>query len=72
MEKNLSGLLEKAKKDKDVLAVAVFGRHRILKEGRIVLNKNEGKLYDIAILTIKEFEDFRPLYKSYLEAVEHG
>ena len=118
-------VINKAKKDRDVLAVAIFGsyarkenhrdidiclflqskasnletskkkleyikiaknkfdiqifqqlplyiRHRILKEGKIVLCKDEDKLYDIAIHFAKEYEDFRPLYKSYMEAVAHG
>ena len=125
MEKEFVPIVNKAKKDKDMLAVAVFGsyarqekhrdidiclilqkktgnlkmskkkleymkiaknnldihvfqqlplyvRHRILKEGKIIFCKNKDKLYDIAIDFIKEYEDFRPLYESYLEAVENG
>ena|SRR3989338_4417841 len=125
MEAEFLPVINKAKKDRDVLAVAIFGsyarkenhrdidiclflqskasnletskkkleyikiaknkfdiqifqqlplyiRHRILKEGKIVLCKDEDKLYDIAIHFAKEYEDFRPLYKSYMEAVAHG
>ncbi|MBI4170407.1 MAG: nucleotidyltransferase domain-containing protein [Candidatus Aenigmarchaeota archaeon] len=125
MRKDMSDILEKAKKDKDVLAVGIFGslarkerhrdidvciflkakqgnlqmskkkldylkgaknrfdikifqqlpiyiRHRILKEGKIIFCANEDALYDLAHLTVKEFEDFKPIYRSYLEAVKHG
>ncbi len=126
MDKELVGLIGKAKKDKDVLAVSIFGsfargekyrdvdvclilrpqkysnlemskkrlkylseagdkfdiqifqqlpvyiKHRILKEGKIIFCRDEEKLYDLALLTIKEYEDFKPIYRGYLEAVKHG
>ncbi len=126
MEKPLKKLIEKARKDKDILAVSLFGsfargeknygdidvclflrgkkpnkviskkkleyvsefgdrfdiqifqqlplyiRERVLREGKILLSKNTDLLYDIAIAFIKEYEDYRPIYESYLEAVEHG
>jgi len=126
MNKELSGLLEKLKKDKDVLAVSVFGsfargekhrdidvcvflkpgkrrsieisekrlayitkasdkldiqifqqmplpiKHRILKEGKLIFCADEDKFFDMAYLTAKEFEDFKPIYKSYLEGVKHA
>ena len=50
----------------------VYIRQRILKEGKILLCKDHDELYDIAIRTVKEFEDFRPIYKSYLQGVKHG
>ena len=124
-DKNIQGIIEKAKKDKEVLAVALFGsyargeeykdidicislknksydkqylakkrfqytltnekydvqifqllpiyiRKRILKEGKILYCIDENNLYDIYLFTIEEFEDFKPLYESYLEAVESG
>ena len=123
--KDLDPILQKAKKDKETLAVSIFGsfarkekhrdidvciflkgrhtnlemskkkleymriaknkldikifqqlplyiRHRALKDGKIMFCANEDELYDMAILTVKEYEDFRPLYESYLESVKHG
>ena len=48
----------------------LYIRHRVLKEGKIIFCKNKGKLYDVAIGFIKEYEDFKPIYNSYLEAVK--
>ena len=127
MKKEIAMIIGKARKDKDVLAVSVFGsfargekpyrdidiciilkpqkrgnlalsakkleylstfsnkldikifqqmplyiKHRILKEGKIVFCLNEDVLYDLACLTAKEYEDFKPIYKSYLEAIGHA
>ncbi|MBI4163033.1 MAG: nucleotidyltransferase domain-containing protein [Candidatus Aenigmarchaeota archaeon] len=125
MHKNMMPLIEKAKKDEEVVALAIFGsfarkekykdidvciflkekksnldmskkklsylkgaksifdikifqqlpihiRHKVLKEGKIILCKDENKLYDIAASFIKEYEDFKPIYESYLEAVKYG
>src|SRR3989344_5024255 len=117
--KILDMLTRKAKKDKDILAVILFGsyarnesfrdidaclvlrndksdagkkkleylaefpdldiqvfqglplyiRTRILKEGKIIFCKDLSKLYDIAIMTIKDFTYYEPIYREYLEAV---
>jgi hypothetical protein len=120
--KVLKRIKEKARKDKDVLGVMVFGSYarnekfsdidvciilkpakyeplllskkrleystafpdidiqiyqqlplyikiRVLKEGKIILIKNEDLLYDLAFSTIKDFEYYRPTYLSYLEGV---
>ena len=45
---------------------------RVLREGRIVLVKDEDKLYELAITTSHLFEDFHPRYLQYLEGVAHG
>jgi len=45
---------------------------RVLKEGKVVLCKNEDLLYDLAFATIREFEYFKPIYLSYLEGVLHA
>jgi predicted nucleotidyltransferase len=45
---------------------------RILREGRIVLVKDEDKLYELAITTSQLFEEFQPRYMRYLEGVAHG
>ncbi|HDD46544.1 MAG TPA: nucleotidyltransferase domain-containing protein [Candidatus Aenigmarchaeota archaeon] len=121
--KILKRLVETVKKDKDVLAVLVFGsyargerysdidvcivlkekmknlemsrkklyyissfpldihifqqlplyiRIRVLKEGKVIYCKNMDLLYDTAIKTIKEFEDYKHIYYSYLEGVLNG
>ena len=44
-------------------------RRRVLKEGRVLLSKDEDALYDLALRTAKEFDDFRHIYEAYLEAV---
>lgn len=46
-------------------------RSRVLKEGRVLLvaDEDEDELYELAIRTIKEFEDFKPYYRRYVEAV---
>ena len=50
----------------------IYIRARILREGKVIYCKDEDLLYDIAILTIKEFEDFKHVYKEYLEGVLYG
>lgn len=47
----------------------LYIRIRILKEGKILFCSNTGLLYDAAFSTIREFEDYKPIYKSYLEGV---
>ena len=50
----------------------IYIRVRILGEGKVICCKDEDLLYDIAILSVKEFEDFKHIYKEYLEGVLHG
>jgi predicted nucleotidyltransferase len=50
----------------------LYIKSRVLKEGKVILCSDLNALYDIAIQTAKEFEQFRPFYSSYLEAVKHG
>ncbi len=47
----------------------LYIRSRVLKEGRVLLVKDEDALYELAIRTAKAFEDFKPQYRRYLEAV---
>ncbi len=121
--KELKQIAEKAKKDKEILAVIVFGsfargekfedidvclvldkkydslkmsrkalqfsvldkldvhvfqqlplyiRPRIFKEGKLIFCRNYDSLHDIAIQTMREFEDFKPIYQSHVEAVLNG
>ncbi|MEE8167418.1 MAG: nucleotidyltransferase domain-containing protein [Candidatus Hydrothermarchaeales archaeon] len=117
-------LTKKAKKDKDILAVILFGSYvrdeasrdidvclvvapsreetvnlakkgleyigkfdldihtyqelplyiqiRVLKEGKVLLCKDEDALYDISIKTSRYFEDYYPRYRAYLESVALG
>jgi len=50
----------------------LYIRIRILKEGKIVFCNNMNMLYDTAFAAIKEFEDYKHVYKSYLEGVLHA
>lgn len=50
----------------------IYIRIRILKEGKIIFCKNMDLLYDLAFQTVKEFEDFKPIYYGYLESVAHA
>lgn len=121
--KELKQIAEKAKKDKEILAVIVFGsfarrekfedidvclvldkkydslkmsrkalqfslsdkldvhvfqqlplyiRPRIFKDGKLIFCRNYEALHDIAIQTMKEFEDFKPIYQNHVEAVLNG
>jgi len=47
----------------------LYVRSRVLKEGIVLLVKDEDRLYEIAIRTAKEFEDFKHIYRDYLEAI---
>jgi len=48
----------------------VYIRIRVLKEGKILLNKNEPLIYDIAFSTIKEFGFYKKIYDLYLKEVK--
>jgi len=50
----------------------LYIRHRILKEGKVLFCRDEDALYDIAFATIKAFEDFRHIYREYLDEVARG
>ena len=47
----------------------LYIRSRVLKEGRVLFVRDEDRLYDLAIRTARAFEDFRPYYQRYLDAV---
>lgn len=49
----------------------LYIRHRVLKEGKILLCQDEDLLYEIAFRTVQAFEDFRHLYYGYLEELAH-
>ena len=124
-ENTINLILKKAKQDKEILAVALFGsavknkehrdidmclflnkrksnlemtqkkldflteinnkidiqifqqlpiyiKIRIIKEGKILLCKEEKSLYEIAFDTIKEFDSFKKLYEMYLSNIGNG
>ena len=50
----------------------IYIRHRILKEGKVLFSRDEDTLYDVAFATVKAFEDFRHMYREYLDEVARG
>lgn len=50
-------------------ALPLYVRRRVLREGQVLLSKDDDRLYELAIRTAKAFEDFKPIYRRYLEAV---
>jgi predicted nucleotidyltransferase len=49
--------------------VPLYIRSRVLKEGRVLFVRDEDRLYELAFRTARAFEDFRPYYQAYLDAV---
>ena len=47
----------------------LYVRRRVLREGVVLLVKDEDQLYELAFRTAKEFEDFKHIYRDYLEAI---
>lgn len=47
----------------------LYVRQRILKEGKILICKDEDLLYEIAYMTIKDFNLFERTYRNYLSSV---
>lgn len=50
----------------------LYVRRRVLSEGRLLFVRDEDRLYDVALRTAQEFEDYRPLYEAYLAEVARG
>jgi hypothetical protein len=50
----------------------LYVRRRVLKEGRVLLVKDEDQLYEVAFRTAQAFEDFKCIYYDYLEEVARG
>jgi predicted nucleotidyltransferase len=44
-------------------------RSRVLKEGEVLFVRDEDALYDVAIGTVKAWEDFRHIHRQYLDQV---
>ena len=47
----------------------LYIRSRVLKDGKIILCKDNDLLYDISFRTIKDFNYFEPKYQMYLKGV---
>ena len=50
----------------------LYIRHRVLREGKVLFCRDEDKLYDLAFRTIREYEDFKHIYRECLEEIAHG
>jgi len=50
-------------------SLPLYIRKRVIKEGKLIYCRDKAMLYDIVADFVKEFEDFLPIYKSYLEGV---
>lgn len=50
----------------------LYIRHRVLKEGKVLFCRDEDALYDLAFATAKAFEDFRHVFREYLDEVARG
>lgn len=50
----------------------LYIRIKVLKEGKVIFCKDEDLLYDVAFDTVREFEDYKHIYKTYLEGVLHA
>lgn len=47
----------------------LYVRRRVLREGRVVLCKDEDALYDLAYRTVQAYEDFKYVYRTYQDAM---
>ncbi len=50
----------------------LYIRARVQKESKILVNKEYDILCDIYLQAIREFNDFKPHYDTFLEAVKNG
>lgn len=50
----------------------LYMRVRIMREGTVLLCKDEDALYDLAFRTAREFGDFEHIYRDYLREVAHA
>ena len=49
----------------------LYVRRRVLKEGVVLLCKDWDALYRTACRTAQAFDDFKPIYRTYLDQVAH-
>lgn len=50
----------------------LYIRRRVLREGKVLFCRDLDALYGIACRTAQAFEDFKPIYRQYLEQVAHA
>ena len=50
----------------------IYIKIRVLKDGKVLFCRNEDRLYEIAIFTMKEFGSFEKIYNMYLDKVKNG
>ena len=48
----------------------LYIRHEVLATGLFLLNKDEDRIFDIVYQFIKQFADFEPHFKKYLEIIK--
>lgn len=53
-------------------AVPMYVRKRVLEDAEVLWVGDLDALYDVAIRFVREWEDYRPIYEDYLEAVRVG
>jgi predicted nucleotidyltransferase len=53
-------------------ALPLYIKTRILKEGKVLLCKDEERLYKVAIETVKDFEQYKKVFYTYLDRLVHG
>jgi len=47
----------------------LYVRRRVLKEGKVLFERDTDALYALAFRTAQAFEDFKPIYSAYLTEV---
>ena len=47
----------------------LYIRRRVLKEGKVLFERDTDALYALAFRTAQEFEDFKPIYHAYLAEI---
>lgn len=50
----------------------LYIKTRVFGEGKVIFCRNLDLLYDLAANTAREFEDYKHIYKGYLEEVLHA
>ena len=64
------GYLKEGNADVSIFSqLPLYIRHRVLREGKVLLSRDEDLLYEIAFRTAQAFEDFKHIYYGYLEEV---
>ena len=53
-------------------ALPLYVRRRVLKEGQVLYAADESALYEVALRTARQYEDFQHLYHEYLDQVAHA